>query len=180
MCTHRSIITSKGVTQFVIYDNEFTCPDGHTFRANAKLRARCPECTKMARRVTKSKIDVVTTNPIVNPEPVENKPTEPEPKSEPVARTVELVRRGRSRLMPTPAKKPAVTTKRKTPPRVNGRFVSSKKTVPSTQKKSVALVKKHVVHGKTSPKVQKLPSKTAIARHIAPKSYVDEIIEKYG
>lgn len=29
---------------------DFTCPDGHKFKAIAKLRARCPDCGKMARR----------------------------------------------------------------------------------------------------------------------------------
>lgn len=73
----------------------FTCPNGHAFTANAKLRTRCPECGAMARRTfeTKNTPDPKTEpeTPEVPPTP-ENPPKPPEPKK-PV---VKVLRRGRS------------------------------------------------------------------------------------
>lgn len=56
----------------MVLSNSFTCPNSHKFQANAKLRARCPECGAMARKAFGSK--------------EESKPKEvEEPKVEPTA-----------------------------------------------------------------------------------------------
>lgn len=163
----------------MIYDNEFTCPSGHTFNANAKIRARCPECGKMARRFTsKSTTKVVDDTkpsdtdekPVVDTKPVEDKP-----------RKLEVVRVGKPRIMaakPTVAKKKKVTLAKD----ARGRFLPKAKSVAKKVVKKPSLVKTVKVNAKNvTPKVKRPPSRTAIARHIAaPKSYIDEMIERYG
>ncbi len=156
-----------------MFNNEFTCPDGHTFKANAKLRARCNECGKMARRAYNQAApspDPVVTGGEVPPEP-------------PVTTAsndggLKLIRRGKPKVMP----------KKTTPPRVNGRFVSVKKKA-TVKKPTTQLVTKKTVSAGTKkkptmPRVTKKPPRTAVARHVAggggKQSYADEMINNYG
>lgn len=156
-----------------MFNNEFSCPDGHKFTANAKIRARCPECGKQSRRTYAPK----TTDPEtpaaepVSTEPVESKPPEQEG-------GITLIRRGRPKaLMP----------KRATPPKdASGKFVSAKTATKTAEKTTGIVTKKTLAAGSKKkpvmPRVVKRPPRTAIARHIAGgrKSYADEMIETYG
>ena len=164
------------------YDNEFTCVNGHTFRANAKLHARCPDCGKLTKRTYTAKVEPAS------PEVVE---TGSVPSALPVSTPsnddggLKLIRRGKPRSI--------MAAKKKTPPRVNGRFVSTKKkpTVkkPTVKKPTTQLVTKRTVSAGTKkkptmPKVTRKPPRTAVARHVqqggGKKSYADEMIESYG
>lgn len=101
---------------------EFTCPNGHGFSANAKLRARCPECGAMARKFGPKPDLKPDVKPEPEPEP-DNKPDndpEPEPKVKaepepPVKKTPKIIRRGKTRehrVVAKPAAKTVVTKTR--------------------------------------------------------------------
>lgn len=79
-----------------ILDNGFTCPNGHSFRANAKLRTRCSECGTLARRDFAKVEDE-------KPKPEEEKNVEakkePKEQKKPV-----LLRQGRPRMPKNVAK----------------------------------------------------------------------------
>lgn len=85
----------------------FTCPKGHSFTANAKLRARCPECGTMARKSFNSSKgeppDPAEPPPSnrIDPVAVGTEPDDIEP--EPI-KSVQVIRRGRQRTksMPKP------------------------------------------------------------------------------
>jgi len=62
----------------------FTCPNGHSFTANAKLRARCPTCGAVAKREFKAEAP----KPDVKPEPT------PEPKKPTRLKGPRLVKQG--------------------------------------------------------------------------------------
>ncbi len=82
----------------MVLQTQFICPDKHSFTANAKLRARCPECGKMARK----SFTAPPTKPDPEPEtPIESQ--EPESPAEP--KKIQVLRQGRSvkpkvRVMP--------------------------------------------------------------------------------
>ena len=82
---------SKG--ERMALSNSFTCPNGHKFQANAKIRARCPECGSMARRAFGTKEE-----PKPKEEPVVE--TEPKPKEEPAeppapTKKIKVLRQGK-------------------------------------------------------------------------------------
>lgn len=72
-----------------VLDNEFTCPNGHSFKANAKLRARCVQCGSMARKD-------FTAAPVIE-KPVEDKP-EVKPEDKPEVKKPRLIRQGKPRM----------------------------------------------------------------------------------
>lgn len=91
----------------MVLSNEFTCPNNHKFVANAKLRARCPECGQMARRPfgerkvvktsdsepgVKERLESTRTKPDKEPEEQETESDEPSPKKQ-----VKVLRAGRTR-----------------------------------------------------------------------------------
>lgn len=80
----------------------FTCPNGHSFTANAKLRARCPECGTMARKSFGS-IKDPKPEPHEEPEtdPQENPPKEPVKESKP---QIKVLRQGRTREKKAPVR----------------------------------------------------------------------------
>lgn len=149
--------------------NTFHCPNGHTFEANAKLRARCPECGAG----TKRGFDI---NPLV--EKIEFKTTgsapEVKPKVEPTKPKTGpvLIRQGRPRMA---AKKPAPTkpTIRKPAPKPIGAV-------------SAGLVKSHTIKARgTMPTIKRRPVKTALARTVnagreVVKPYWHGVAEKFG
>lgn len=163
----------------MIYNTEFSCPDGHAFKANAKLRARCPQCGKMSRRAFTTKEEPVGDNSALatggESTPVPEPPVAP-------TRKVELIRRG----------KPKIMVKRTAPPKgKDGKFLSSKKRSSITTGKSTnsGLVKKHTVVSKgkkpVMPKVTGKPPRTAVARHVSGGdnknvSYADRMMNDYG
>jgi hypothetical protein len=151
-------------------DNSFTCSNGHSFNANAKLRARCPECGVVARR----KFDEAA--PKIEPKP--------EPKTEPVVAKTEptvkrpvLLKQGRPRIMPkrAVAKKPPVVAKRSTT------------VIPRKSTAAAGLVKtsKIKVAG-TMPTIKARPKKTAPARSVQggqqprKRRYWEDVADKYG
>ena len=127
-----------------LLENTFRCTNGHDFKANAKIRARCPECgastkrnfDKLVEKAT-AKLEEPKKDPIVTPA---------KKKAGPV-----LIRQGRPRVMV--AKKSPVKTKPK-----GTTIIGSH---------SAGLVKSHTItrHG-TRPQVTGRPPKTAIARGI--------------
>jgi len=157
-----------------ILDNSFTCANGHTFTANAKIRARCPTCGDLARFDFK-KVSAKVVDPA-------------DPPKEP---TAVLLRAGRPRVMPkktvakkAPAKKSLKVPKkkivaapvknRKPNPKVVGK-------VAATGKAAAGIVKVRRVTGKIQPRITRAPKRTAIARHIeGPKSYLDSMMERFG
>lgn len=139
-----------------IYDLEYTCPNGHSFRANAKLRSRCPECGVMARRGSAS-----SRKPAETP-PVEPKVEIQEPKTsveKVVAKTIRVVRQGRER-MPA-AKKPAPKPTPKRTAKTPIKAVGVKNSINRTQS---GLVKKQRMPRGTTPVVKGLPKKIAQSR----------------
>jgi hypothetical protein len=159
-----------------MFNNEFVCPDGHSFNANAKIRARCPECGKSARRTYATKEPTpITTDAGVDTGSASVPPSAPVSTSpEPEPTGITLIRKGKPRgIMAT--KKPAATPAAKT-----------KKTVTKTKSVSGLVTTKTAAAGTKKkpvmPRVVKRPPRTAIARHIAGgrKSYADEMIEQYG
>jgi len=154
-----------------ILNNAFTCSNGHSFEANAKLRARCPECGVTARRDFKATIVPKVIEPKVEPKT--------EPKTEPkvaVKRPI-LLQQGRPREMPvkkTAAKKPTIKK-----PHVKPSLISSSKA-------SSGLVKtKRITTRGAMPTITKRPSKTAPARGIKEhgsrtQPYWHEVVQKYG
>jgi hypothetical protein len=167
----------------VKYDYEFKCPDGHSFNANAKVRARCPDCGKIGRRTYAPKL---AETEITSSLPAGEGGSSSTAELEPPKPVVKLLRRGK------PKANTVMAVKKTTPPKgKDGKFLPRKKTgkTYTAAKKSTSalgtnkLVKKTVVpKGKNAmPKVKRPPNRTAIARHIAaPKSYTDEMIERYG
>lgn len=98
---------------------EFTCPDGHNFSAVAKIRARCPECGKMSRRIYQSKEPTKVTEP--------QTPSTSIPSSHKVV-TRSITKRG---LKPDST---SVPVKSPESPTVKDESKSSKKLPPSTKK----------------------------------------------
>ena len=148
--------------------SKFTCSNGHSFEANAKLRARCPECGVMTRRNFSEK--QVVTPPVESPPPKEDKEGDAKvesPKSEAPKKTAVLIRQGRPRVMKqTPAKtSPA-------PKKLSTRASSG--LVKSTKVKTKGVI----------PVIKRRPVKTAVARgikgHEVKRKYWEEVAEKYG
>jgi len=151
-----------------ILNNQFTCSNGHSFEANAKIRARCPECGVTARRKFET---ALPKPPEIKPEPTHKAPT--------VLKPI-LLKQGRPRVMParktTASRKPAVKPSRKTP-------------VVSAIKGKVAggLVKsKRITTKGVMPTIRQRPIKTAPARTIkgegsprSSKRFADEVFEKF-
>lgn len=158
-----------------ILDNEFTCPNNHVFKANAKIRARCPQCGQMAKR------DFLPVKPSDDTKPVVKS-------KQPIKQTV-LLRAGRPRMAvrkPKPKVAPKTkTVAHKTKPALKS--VARKLAPVKPTRASNGLVKTHHLKTRgTMPKVKRPPSKTAVARHIndqAPRrygSYMDEVVDRYG
>ena len=140
-----------------ILDNGFTCPNGHSFRANAKLRTRCSECGTLARRDF-AKVEDEKPKPIEDKKVEAKETKEPKEQKKPV-----LLRQGRPR-MPKSIAKPK--------PPVKGKV-------------SGGLVKRHRVIGKAAPGITKLPRKTNRARITetargGDKPYWKQVAERYG
>jgi hypothetical protein len=143
--------------------NSFTCPNGHHFDANAKLRARCSDCGDMARRdfnklskVVESKITVEKIPPVKTPV---------------------LLRQGRARL---PIKKELAVEKK---PVIVKKTI--RKSVGTTRTAAAGLVKSRRITTRGSmPVVNRKPPKTAIARgiqgHEVTKPYWHSVADKYG
>ena len=158
-----------------ILETPFTCPNGHSFTANAKLRATCPDCGAMARKSFTPKTEK-------KPEPVIAKKDVTQGRK---TGTAVLLRRGRPRMALKPKEEPvvpkrSVASKTKTTRKV---IASSKAKVTKSTGPRVAagIVKTHRLKGTVTPRVNRPPKRTAIARHIAqPTSFFDSVIQRYG
>jgi hypothetical protein len=144
-----------------IFLNDFRCANGHEFQANAKLRARCPECGVSTKRSfdVKPLVEKIETVVEEKPKPVAVAKVTPGPV---------LVRQGRPRMA---VKKPPVA--KKPSPKPMGAV-------------SAGLVKSHTIKTRgTMPTIKKRPVKTAIARgiksgHEQIKPYWTTVAEKFG
>ena len=159
-----------------ILDNSFTCTNGHSFTANAKVRARCPQCGALTRR------DFTVFTP---KEPKEPKTTEA--RKEPL-----LVREGRPRIVSP--KGPTKGVPRSTDKQVTlKKSVTTKKATTRKPVKSLAkplgktasgIVKVSRIATKgQSPQVTRKPKRTAIARHIRvpqKESFMDSVVRRFG
>jgi hypothetical protein len=155
----------------MLLDNPFTCSNGHSFTANAKLRARCPECGVPAKR------DFKATAPKVDdpkPEPIVESKTDP---IVPVVKKPVLLKQGRPRVLMAAKRKPAVVAKRSTTviPRSKGTT-------------SAGLVKSSKIKSRgTMPTIKARPIKTAVARGIqehgssrGTRPFWHDVADKYG
>lgn len=148
-------------------DTPFTCPNGHAFRANAKLRARCPTCGATAKR------DFKAPEPEPTKEPVVAKTEEPKPEPKVVVKKPVLLKQGRPRLMP---RKPAVVAKRPVKPSLVNSKVAS------------GLVKSRKIKARgTMPTIKARPIKTAPARGVTEhgssrgtRPFWHDVADKYG
>ena len=148
-----------------ILDTSFTCPNGHPFKANAKVRARCPQCGALAKR------NFSDTPPSdLKPDDPPSDDNEPKLKNKkPI-----LVRQGRPRSMP-----PKPVAKNKSPEKK----ITIKKPVKSLGRTASGIVKTHRVTKIQTPKVTRPPKRTAIARHIQTprkESVIDSVMRRYG
>lgn len=159
-------------------DNSFTCSNGHTFKANAKIRARCPDCGVTAKRDFKAlipdpapKIDPV--EPVVVK--VDPKPNDPKPEpKKPV-----LLKQGRPRPVMAARKTSAKPPVKK--PAVKSNLVSGGKA-------ASGLVTSHRIKSRgTMPTIKARPIKTAPARGVkdhgssrSTKPFWHDVADKYG
>lgn len=150
-----------------LMSNQFHCINGHSFEANAKIRARCPECGAS----TKRSFAPTVPKPEPKPEPVAVKP---KAKAEPPVDKPKppiLIRAGRPRVMAT---KPKAST----PPKPAKRTIIGSKV-------SGGLVSRHkVTAAGTRPRVTGKPPKTAPARGTVAgrevtKPYWHSVADKY-
>ena len=148
--------------------NQFHCVNGHSFEANAKLRARCPECGAGTKRAFEAKPPVV--------EPVKVEPTVVEPltvETPKVKSKLKLVRQGRPRVMAAKHKAPAKAPAKPKKPGIIG------------NKASGGLVaKKRITTVGARPQITRKPLKTAVARGIKGREVVTPywhgVASKYG
>jgi len=163
----------------MILDNPFTCSNGHNFRANAKIRARCPECGERGRRDFKAK--AVEPKPddsnVLNVPPNTTHIVTPTPEPEkPKHRKVVLLRQGRP-TMPKSVKHQEKRTAKKHP------LKAAAKTKLKSKLVSGGVVKSRKLAGVHLPKVRRMPGRTAVARHTqipGQRSYADEMMARYG
>lgn len=125
----------------------FKCPNGHDFEANAKLRARCPECGVLARR----SFQKVEHKPEPVKEPDKEPVKEPEPEPRHNVKTPVLLRQGKPRVRKAAAKPAPKPAAKKVVAKPIGRV-------------SGGIVKSTKLSGKVIPRVHKAPRKTAVAR----------------
>lgn len=155
----------------MVLDNSFTCSNGHTFSANAKIRARCPECGVTAKRDFKALIPA----PKIDPPTPEIKKVEAKTEPIVVVKKPVLLKQGRPRIMPRNTKPPVVSKRPVKPSLVGGKVAGG-------------LVKsKRVKTPGTMPTIRARPIKTAPARGVkehgasrSSKPFWHEVAEKYG
>jgi hypothetical protein len=129
-----------------ILENDFKCPNGHSFVANAKVRARCPECGTLTKRFGRAPI-------LTKPELVVAEGVTPS-ETPSVIPGVQLLRQGKRTMATKTPAKPA----RKGPPKgvIPPQFLKNKK--PS------AVVHTRPGLQKSTPMITKRPKKMATAR----------------
>jgi len=139
-----------------ILDNEFTCPNGHKFNANAKVRARCPECGTLTKRFGRQALPPQNTDTPVASDPIAAVSTA----------TVTLLRKGKRSMAPAktpPAKKPirkGGPPKGVIPPQFRKNVASRTTSKPVT----TGVVRAHPGVRKAAPQITKRPKRTAVAR----------------
>lgn len=156
-------------------DNAFTCSNGHSFRANAKIRARCPECGASTKRDFKAATE---------PKPKVAEPTDGDKTvvTEVVAAVVPkpvLLKQGKPR--PMPVKKPAVAAAKTKPKTAKSNLIGSPKV-------ASGLVKaRRITSRGTMPVVKARPIKTAPARTVkehgssrGTRPFWHDVADKYG
>jgi predicted nucleic acid-binding Zn-ribbon protein len=150
-------------------ENPFRCANGHSFTANAKIRARCPTCGAMARREFKEQKPANTEGEQQEPQNEQHKPIK-----EPV-----ILRQGRT---------PVATAKKRTPAQLanDKRLSEMRKKATPPHKVANGLVTTKRAIKPSIPKVTKKPSRTAIAGQLRslpaakPKSFMDQVIDAFG
>ena len=156
----------------MVLDNSFTCSNGHTFRANAKLRARCPECGVTAKRDFKASQEPA---PKIDPPTPDVKKVEAKSEPNVVVKKPVLLKQGRPRIMPRNTKPPVVSKRPVKSALVGGKVAGG-------------LVKSHRVKAKgVMPSIKARPIKTAPARgvkdHGSSRSshpFWHDVADKYG
>lgn len=140
-----------------ILATSFTCPNGHGFTANAKLRARCPTCGAVAKRQFK-----------------EEKPPEPEAKTEPVVEPKKPTRLKGPRLVKqgNPNRPPRLRRRKSladTIREAKDNAAVAKTRTPTGKPKQVTkiakgLVTKRKVARNVTPKAGRRPPKTSVSK----------------
>lgn len=162
-----------------IMDNPFACPNGHSFRANAKIRARCPKCGATARRDFKES----TETPATEGEHTESARTEHKPISSPV-----ILRQGRTPVVAKKTRTPAqlANDKRLSEMRKGASNIVKKPRAVPTTRVANGLVKARRVTKPSIPTVNKRPKRTAVAGQLRntpvgkSKSFMDQVIDTFG
>lgn len=170
-----SFLYLNGGSTVAVMDNPFLCGNGHHFRANAKVRARCPECGAMSRR----NFDAA---PTTEEKPTENKQHVPltEPK---------ILRQGRTRMPEKKARTPAQLANDKRLAAMHKKAAgNARPSNSSALKPRVAngLVKTRRISRPVVPTVNRRPKRTAVAGQLKSlpspksKSFMDQVIDTFG
>jgi predicted nucleic acid-binding Zn-ribbon protein len=162
-----------------VMDNPFLCTNGHSFTANAKIRARCPSCGAMARRNFKEESKSSTT---------EEEHTEHNERHKPIEHPL-ILRQGRTPVATAKKRSPAQLANDKRLSEMRKKASNAK---PSTTRKSAVgnrvangLVKTQRVTRPSIPGVTKRPQRTAVAGQLRnlpaakPKSFMDQVIDTF-
>lgn len=158
-----------------ILDNAFTCSNGHSFTANAKIRARCPECGVTARR-NFVKAEAKPEAKITVPTGTGKVEAKVEPKV--VVKKPILLKQGRPRVVMT-KQVPARHHVGRPKPKLMGA---------KSPRVASGLVKSRKIKTRgTMPTIKGRPIKTAVARgikdHGTPRSskpFWHDVADKYG
>lgn len=161
-----------------VMDNPFTCTNGHSFRANAKVRARCPDCGAMARRDFKEAAKPAT----------EGK--EPETKTDPNKKLEHpvILRQGKTPVVTHKPRSAAQLANDKRLSELRKQHAKPKTSRSSALNPRVAngLVKTRRVTRPSIPTVNKRPRRTAVAGQLKnfpgskSKSFMDQVIDTFG
>lgn len=153
-----------------ILQTPFTCPNGHKFSANAKLRARCPECGSQARREFEQHKTAHT-----DPTPIEPKHKVKSPV---------LLRAGKPRQQ---TRKPVVSVEppKPEPPKPEPVVRKPRVAAKTTGRVSNGLVRTSQVKGKITPTIRGRPKRTSVSKvtqagAIRKKPYWHEVAEKFA
>ena len=165
-----------------IMDNPFLCSNGHSFKANAKIRARCPNCGAMARR------DFRGTEPVTTSTTEEEAAEQHNERHKPIKHPI-ILRQGRTPMATAKKRSPAQLANDKRLSEMRRKATGAK---PSTAHKTAlgprvanGLVKTRRVTKPSIPAVNKRPKRTAVAGQLRnlpsakPKSFMDQVIDNF-
>lgn len=142
-----------------ILENSFTCPKGHSFTANAKLRTRCPSCGTMTKRSFKEDTPPEPKEPVAtSTEPVVEKPKPSKPKG-PV-----LIKAGKAREPRAEVRKRKSLADQIREAKENAKMAKTNEPKARVKKVSEGIVVKKRVSRNVTPRAGRRPPKTSISK----------------